>query len=470
MRLVARFYIFYVLLYLEPTFAAPNEICSEKTVLNSFTQNTEILVEARILQILTSALDAREISIESIERLNLDHYSFPELKNIFKRSTPLYKNIYLKTLEELHGKRFSKPLLGKLIQTLVQERKTQNQQLKQASRLTIHTHIPLNFFELNMTPIQVFLDHTTKRGASGPTPLNERILSSEILLEHRVFFSHHPITGWHWLEVMGALPKGQEKNMDAPLQTIEFPSVLIFLNQLSKAHGLQPAYDDKKIFERVTSKRVSSPTGGLAAEYALNSVDEMYEAAARNRLQWRVDTRTSENHLFYLQAQSNIYSTRGYRLPTLLELATLIEKTRQALVLKYPTLDGAFWPTDLSSFVSDHEPFWIHDKKHLELNIRKDLEIDPGIRIGNLLGNCPILTHETTEGAKAEISLLQQGKSSDRLALIKNKHYFSTNKTKILNLTNLKNLQLSQSRWMSLCEPPLITGSGTAAFIAVRSF
>jgi formylglycine-generating enzyme required for sulfatase activity len=130
------------------------------------------------------------------------------------------------------------------------------------------------------------------------------------------------VTQLHWAQVMGDNPShfanGPQSieieinyrkfriNPDHPVEMISWWSALVFANELSKRHGLKPAYDLSGIeFE----------DGSLKGNRTMLAADEILRVAAKGSLNARYCFSAPKINA----PEENIYDTEGYRFPTYAE-------------------------------------------------------------------------------------------------------------------------------------------------------
>jgi hypothetical protein len=142
------------------------------------------------------------------------------------------------------------------------------------------------------------------------------------ILTHPFEAMETQVTQLHWAQVMGDNPShfanGPQSieieinyrkfriNPDHPVEMISWWSALVFANELSKRHGLKPAYDLSGIeFE----------DGSLKGNRTMLAADEILRVAAKGSLNARYCFSAPKINA----PEENIYDTEGYRFPTYAE-------------------------------------------------------------------------------------------------------------------------------------------------------
>lgn len=294
------------------------------TCIENSAQNTRISIDEtynRIEKILADGLMRNLISLEKINafsrQVGKSNNAFAlrlRLKTLYSGSPSLLSAPFIESLTQL----FQLPtdvsgIKERLHQfTATFENDLKNRRAYQALTKSRYLKIKESIFE--SVPIRFVLHDSNNTDGTEHSVVR---ISPELKPHRKFAVSAVPITVEMWDDTLEVASGYEDKLMNFP--AISYPSLLIFLNRLSEKHGFKPAYHSERLLKSIRP----------ISNYQTLSLDKAISLAAISEISWRDQPeRISLFNLMNSESRS-VYDTEGYRLPTVVEIAMLLELNQQ---------------------------------------------------------------------------------------------------------------------------------------------
>lgn len=356
--------------------------------------STDLHTSQRILTAAQYLLDQKLISLNQLEHLEhqiqeLDLLDI-DIKEALKLKQSLHTLPLIESLKMLFSILQDKQTLLTEIRKTISTIKSKNFDSHRAIDISRGRFTPLSFVRLKSTPVRFQLpaDNIQRQ-------LPDKIsLSREIRFNQDLEISSTPITRAMWTAVMGT---SFYPHSNQVLHELTYPTILIFLNRLSERRGFKPVYKTDLLLQLVKA------TGNDFEQYKIQSEDELIRAAALAELNWKdLDKLQNLQKIFsgigdlVDEENHDIYKAKGYRLPTISEMAMIFDNVRREILLQSKRSRNMIWPDTLSDYFSDAiYPGLLGDKAY-EILQKKKLPIDGTGYLSDYLGISLLMTHEMT--------------------------------------------------------------------------
>lgn len=314
---------------------------------------TPISNEERVIQLLQAGIQNQALQADDIEKIYKSWFIPPEVPSAARINiqNPLNGSVFLNATEKIRAEEtFNHDRLKELFDQMLSQQDAQSVQRSEC--LEMSKILPL---ELKFSVVQPSDFYASLLQRGDP---NDSKKTKFFRISHAFEVSQTAITIGMWQKVFGRIPDAfLSAPKDAPIRGVDYLSMLVFLNELSRIADLTPAYDLNPILEYVAQNAPNNPAPkmeDLIHHAAKGKASEDFLAASGLP---KVTSIVPEGDgALPPVLLPSIYRASGYRLMTRIEAAVVANQVREYLNTRYSP-NHTKWPHNIKDWPDDSREF-----------------------------------------------------------------------------------------------------------------